>query len=210
MTIEREGAAKVGNGDIRPVPDPTALTTQQLLREIFTAKEILLTHIEALESKIETRLTGMDKALQLLQSTTDRVSSEADVKVNHLRALHDERFLSVDQQFKERDIRDAQWQQSSKEAVQAALTSAKEAVTKSETSFATSIERLDTRFAAFSASINATIQSEIRGLVTRADSNKERLDRIEGQGSGVAQSYGVIIGVAGIALAVVAVIIGLR
>lgn len=67
--------------DRRPIPDPTVLTTQQLVREIAALKEI-----------IGTRLDGMDKAIDLLHDSAAIVPSEVDVKINHLKELHGVRF----------------------------------------------------------------------------------------------------------------------
>jgi hypothetical protein len=67
------------SGDLRPIPDPTVLTTQQLLREIQSVREIF-----------ETRLDGYDKAINLIQAMVDKSPSIAE-----LNARTDERFKSV-------------------------------------------------------------------------------------------------------------------
>ncbi len=78
--------------DWRPVPDPTVLTMEQLLREIASLREIF-----------ETRMGGYDKAILLLQEFTSRQPTIAEVV-----ARMDEKFRSVDTQFRERDERTVQ------------------------------------------------------------------------------------------------------
>jgi hypothetical protein len=46
------------NGGLPPIPDPTLLTTQQLMREFTTLKELIFT-----------RLDGMEETTKLLHST---------------------------------------------------------------------------------------------------------------------------------------------
>jgi hypothetical protein len=53
-----EPAARV-NREVKPVPDPTVLTTQQLQREIATARELVESKIMGFKEMIETRLDGM-------------------------------------------------------------------------------------------------------------------------------------------------------
>ena len=63
-----------------PIPDPTVLTTQQLGREILALREI-----------IESRLDGMDKAINLLSEAASRSPSIAEVV-----AKGDERFRAIE------------------------------------------------------------------------------------------------------------------
>jgi hypothetical protein len=72
----------------RPVPDPTVLTTEQLNREITSLKSV-----------IETRLDGMDKAIELLQTWNERIPRDIKTEVLHLQGLHEEKFRSIATQF---------------------------------------------------------------------------------------------------------------
>jgi hypothetical protein len=65
--------------DVRPMPDPTVLTTQQLLREILAVRELF-----------ETRLVAYDRAIVLLQATVDKSPTIAE-----LHAMYEERFRSA-------------------------------------------------------------------------------------------------------------------
>jgi hypothetical protein len=117
--------------DSRPVPDPTVLTTQQLQREVTMLREL-----------IYVRLDAMDKAMVVFSENITRVPTDVDKQVGQLRALHDEKFLSLDQslaererlslsryqgieqQFEERDARFSQYSLDRKAAVDSALAAA--------------------------------------------------------------------------------------
>ena len=154
----------------RPVPDPTKLTTAQLLREISALKEIVFT-----------RLDGMDKAVGLFKDDITRVPTDTDKQIQQLKTLilaileerekslslqleerdrrfhndiikaetalvsasevNNEKFASVNMRFNERDVRAEQSARDNKVSVDAALTAAKELVTKQNDNFTASIAK---------------------------------------------------------------------
>lgn len=118
--------------DIRPDPDPTRLTTLAQQAAISAVREILQGAIHTVERVMETRLHAMDTALRLLQDETNKTPAYVDMKVAHLQELvnqvSEEKFLSIEKQFTERDTRVEQMSIASKEAVTTALQAAKEAV----------------------------------------------------------------------------------
>lgn len=152
-----------------PMPDPSVLTTEQLLREIANLKEIL-----------EARFKSMDKATELTHEIATRIPEDTRIKISHLKALQDEKFSSIDKQFEERDIRTDQASRAGSEALAAALQAAKElvgaqgeasaaAAVKSETSFTKQIDQIGT--------IISTLEKALDGRITEL---KERIDRGEG------------------------------
>jgi len=179
--------------DRRPIPDPTLLTTQQLMRELASLKELIFT-----------RIAGMDEATKLLQAQADRVPSDTDKAIQHLRELtetrfdaielrfearnteklYDEKFHSIETQFKERDTRTEQTSKDSKVAVDAALQAAKEAVGEQNKSSALAIAK--------SEASTAKQIDQLQTLITTTSNNsdekiadlKERLTRIEGMTGG--------------------------
>jgi hypothetical protein len=114
------------NTNVAPKQDPSALTTQQLLRENFWLRELL-----------ETRLNGMDKAILLLQAFADRTPTTMDIQheVTALRDLTLEKFEGIKTQFRERDARTEKTEKDSIKAVDAAFASADKAITKTENNF---------------------------------------------------------------------------
>jgi len=160
-------------GDVLPVPDPTLLTTQQLLREINGLREV-----------IQTRLDGMDKAIELLQATSDRFPARIDEKILSLARVHEEKFDSIRQQFIERDVRTEQTARDSKVAVDAALQAAKEAVGEQNKSSALSIAKSETATMKQIDQLGVLVQTATRALEDKIGDIKDRLTRIEGKGEG--------------------------
>lgn len=129
-------------GDVRPVPDPTVLTTQQLYREIATSEKTLLTAIKALADRLEARLDGMDKAIDLIQKSADKAPSEVDTKVGALKELFMGRFDAINMQFGERDKRFEIAAHEKAIAIDAALQAQKESAAKVEERFRDDIRTL--------------------------------------------------------------------
>lgn len=177
--VERSMHSGLGS---TPVPDPTLLTTQQLIREIAALREIVESKIEGQREVLEARIDGMDKAIRLLQAISDRVPSDVDSKVAHLRTLHEEKFHSIDIQFKERDERVEQTAKDTKTAVDAALAAQEKSAGKQADTFALSIGKSE----------NATTK-QIDALDEKLNDMKERVTRIEGAGKGRGDAVGWIV-----------------
>jgi len=146
-----------------PVPDPTVLTTQQLVREIAASREIL-------EAKYDTRLAAMDTATELNKSATDKIPHMIDEKICQLRKLNDEKFAGVEKQFLERDTRTDKIAELGQKALEAALSAAKEAVGKTEVSFT---KQIDTTLAQIQAEKKATDDKfeDVKGRLTTLESS---------------------------------------
>jgi len=56
-------------GDRRPIPDPTALTTEQLLREVNALKELLTMRMDGMENAVRLRFSERD--LRFIQAAND-------------------------------------------------------------------------------------------------------------------------------------------
>jgi hypothetical protein len=166
------------------VPDPTELTTQQLLREIATLKELL-----------EARFEGIDKATELRQAHIDRIPGLVAEQVNHLQNIQDEKFRSIAVQFTERDIRTEQTSRDSKVAVDAALQAAKEAVGEQNKSSALAIAKSETGTTKQIDQIGVIINTTTTGLNDKIDDIKTRLTVIDGKAQGVGMSTGLMFSV---------------
>lgn len=161
-----------------PRPDPTLRTTEALLREISSIKELF-----------ETRLEAMDKAIALLQAAADKQPSIAEVAehVVRLREVNEEKFKSVDQRFTE-----------SRNAITTALESAKEAVSKQHETSSTAISKSEQAF---------TKQLDSLGTfaTSRIDDLRERVTSLEQHKKGMGDSWGFIAGGLGIVIAIASV-----
>jgi hypothetical protein len=105
------------SGGLVPVPDPTLLTTQNLLREVASLKELLDAQIAATNSLF-------------------------DEKIARYVAVSNEKFEAVAAQFSERDTRTDQRAGDTKLAVDAAFAAAKEATAKIEAGFTKQIDAM--------------------------------------------------------------------
>jgi len=112
----------------RPVPDPTVLTTEQLLRAISAERERTNGQFEVRDE----RLAGIDRATELRMGGIIAIPGMIEAAVAHLLALVDERFRSVDDKFKERDTRSERESRDNKVAVDAAFAAQKEAAQKQD------------------------------------------------------------------------------
>ena len=63
-------------GDVRPVPDPTLLTTMALTREVAALKELL-----------EARIEALGKAQALFETNLTRLPTEVDKQIGQLKEL---------------------------------------------------------------------------------------------------------------------------
>lgn len=80
------------DNDIRPRPDPTALTTAQLDREIAHLKELMMKDQEAQQEALEVALTQMDRRLGELNELRKAVESDRAqfVKIDVYHPAHEE------------------------------------------------------------------------------------------------------------------------
>jgi hypothetical protein len=145
------------------IPDPTPRTTQQVLRENFWLRELL-----------ETRLSGMDKALQLLQAFADRTPTTMDVQhqVTTLREVVVERFNGIKTQLTDRDT-----------AVSAAFAAAKEAASEQNKSNTMAISKSETAVSERLKGIDETNKTNFKAVDNKIDDMKDRLTIIESKTS---------------------------
>lgn len=156
---------------------------------------------------IDQRLDSMDKAIQLLQDYTNRMPTPAIVQksVDALRELHDEKFASIQTQFKERDTRVEQQARESKSALDAALAAQKEAVTEQNKSNTLAIDKAG---AAFTKQIDATqtlIQSTTKATDDKISDIKDRITTIESRKQGMHDGWGYIVGGIGVLVSILTI-----
>jgi hypothetical protein len=189
--------------EIRPIPDPTVLTTQQLLREIATSREVVEAGIDGKIGRVESRFDAMDKAIELVRQQTDLFPNNVVDQVGKLERLHEERFRSIALQFVERDTRTDQTSRDSKVAVDAALQAAKEAVGEQNKSNALAIAKSEAAFTKQIDQIGALIMALQKGLDDKIDDMKERLQTIEGQKKGTDGTWSHIVTIGALVFAAV-------
>lgn len=185
MTMQHHssGEQSFGNGGPTgtksPQSDPTFLTTQQLLREMESLKDLVFT-----------RLDAMDKAMELFNANITRVPTDTDKQISHLKELHDEKFEGIEKQFKERDVRTEQSATATKIAVDAALQAQKEAAGAQNESNSAGIAKSETATTKQIDGITALLNGGLKALDEKINDLKGRLDRGEGQKQQVTENKG--------------------
>jgi hypothetical protein len=161
-----------------PVPDPTTLTTQSLLREISSLKE-------------------------LLEARINSTSIIADQKIEELKRTTDEIFSRIDVQFIERDKRTEQLAIASSTAIAAALQAAKEAVGAQNTSNSIAISKSETSTLESLRQLKDLFQADSKATNDKINDLRSRVDKGEGSHTGIATVWAAILGAGGLILAAV-------
>jgi hypothetical protein len=219
-----EKAIQVAHENLVRVPTDTDKQIQHL-KELHDSRFDERNHNAELRKQvIETRLNGMDRALELLQETTGAFPTRVDEKMSALEKVQAEKFGSIALQFMERDARVARSSADSKLAVDAALQAAKEAVAEQNKSSALAIAKSESATQKQIDQLGLNIQQGTNAQDGKINDMKERLTRIEGRseggketkqdsravGSSVASLVSILIGVAGFAVAVIALLLRTR
>lgn len=196
--------------DVRPVPDPTTLTTEQLARGLLAEREWALGQIRVLEE----RLAGMDKATDLRIGSVEAIPALVDNRVGHLRDLMDERFIAIGTQFKERDTRQDRESRDNKVAVDAAFAAQKEAAAKQDESNTKAIDKSEAATAETLRTLAELFKTSTDAIVVTITDLKSRMDRIEGVKLGGSEQridsravIATVVGLVVVALAIVALIV---
>ena len=218
--------ASNGDRDTVPRPDPTRLTTEQLNSAVSALKELVAAQIEEIVRRIDSlsrlddrvpalvsrdvdhlrgfitaRLDGMDKATLLQQNYLDAMPQATDLKIEALKLLHgemfvtlrqshEEKFSSIQTQFHERDVRAEKSSNDSKLAIDAALQAAKEAVGEQNKSSALAIAKSEASTVKQIDQMGLLINNQGKNVDDRVSDLKERLTRIEGGSTGVKDTEG--------------------
>jgi hypothetical protein len=195
-------------------PDPSILATQQVLREVGLLREVF-----------EQRFLGMDKAIVLLQDQSNKFPAMRKELVDHLEALHDERFEtiraqiaalekqsevrfdSIAQQFRDLVTRTQEKAGDVKVAVDAAFSAAKEAVGEQNKSNAASILKSESAFTKQIDQIGILVNAQAKGLDEKISDLKDRVTRFESSRRGAADLWGFIVGGVGLVCVLATVII---
>jgi hypothetical protein len=248
--IAEEPKGEGNSGHWVPRPDPTILTTSQLLREIGSLKELIFTRLDAMDRAValldltvnrvptdtdkqiahlkslhetliaagqrdlektrevvETRIAGMDKAIELLQAITNQIPARVDEKISALKEINQGEFKSIQGQFSERDTRTEQTSRDSKVAVDAALQAAKEAVAEQNRSSALAIAKSEASTDKRIDQIVALVSTATSALDGKITDIKDRLVRIEGERSGISGAQGTQHGSATLGVAITSAVI---
>ena len=174
-------------------------------------------HVADQVKVIEQRLMDMDRATALLSSQTQRVPSEVDRQVGHVREVHAEKFISIANQFAERDHRSERESRDNKVAVDAAFAAQKEAAAEQNKSNTLAISKSEIATTEAINKLEQLVQAALKGLEGKISDVTDRINRIETSVVGLAQQragaagnqyaiYMVVTALAAVAAIVIAVI----
>lgn len=203
--MELKTPASITASDGRNI-DPSILTTQQLLREIASLKELAFSRIGAVEKAIEVAHADLvrvptdvqkevgtlkafheEKFAGMSQRFADRVVNINKVLVDEEHLTY-ERFMAVEKQFAERDKRAELLLATSSKAMDAALAAAKSAVDKQNEAFQLSISKSEAATTKQIDGMQATILSLTKAFDDKINDLKDRITRNEGTDIGKKES----------------------
>jgi cation transport regulator ChaB len=199
VETNEEGSRR--NGGSRPVPDPTVLTTEQLVRSVRAERD----YVDGLVAVLKERLDGIDRATELLNQTVNRVPTAVQVEVSHLRELQDEKFESIEIQFRERDTRSERESRDNKVAVDAAFAAQKEAAAKQDESNQKAIDKSEVSTTEKITKLAELFQTSNQAINDKIDDVKERVGKIEAVKVGVVESRTGIYAAIGLVASVIVV-----
>lgn len=183
-----------------PRPDPTIRTLETLRREIGALKELF-----------DREISAMKEAVKLLADNANKSPTVAVVNelVGRLEAVTNEKFRRIDTQISERDTRTEQSSRDAKVAIDAALQAQKEAVSEQNKSNAASMTKSEAGFTKLLDQQQLMIQQNTKTTDEKIEDLKGRVNNSEGQTKGSGDAWGiiigVIIGVAGLLIAIAAI-----
>jgi hypothetical protein len=145
-----EGDDVARNGGSRPIPDPTALTTAALEREIEQLQELIESKIE----RLETKMTG------------------------HF-LIDGQRFSKIDEQFRTIESQRVEQKRDTQDALTAALTAQKEAVGKQDEANQKAITKSEATTTDTLNKLSQLFKTTTDALGDKIDDLKERIGRLE-------------------------------
>lgn len=187
-------------GGWTPSPDPTQRTNEQLEQKIQHIRELLAKDKEV----IQTKIGEMEKAVVLLQSNANRSPTldVIDANVKRLEDVTNERFIGVAQKIEDLIATIAQASVKDAKAVDAAFSAQKESVAEQNKSNALAIAKSEAAFTKQIDSIHSIVQQQYKSLDEKIEDTKARQSLTEGHKKGVETSYGIVVGLGMMGLAI--------
>ena len=170
--------------DNLPVPDPSALTTEQLERAVKAERDYVNGRFDILAE----RLNGMDEAARVLNDTITKVPTDVQQAVGHLKDVTNEKFISIGQQLETSEHQRLEQKADAKTGLDAALSAQKEAASEQNKSNTLAISKSETATTETINKLAELFKTTIDALAGRIDELKERLDKGQGVTSGTADA----------------------
>lgn len=174
-----------------PVPDPTTLTTEALRREVAALQVLIEQRISALgllvDEKLHTLASELDGRAQSCVQSMEAISDTIAANASGEKALMEEKFKRVDQQFLLVENQRVEQKVDTKSAVDAALIAQKEAVREQTTASERAIAKSETATNKQLEQLAQTFATAAESLRRAIDDVKERVVDVD---KGVRQALG--------------------
>jgi len=167
-------------GGSRPVPDPTILTTEQLLRAIAAERQYVDSQLEIRDE----RLRGIDVATTIRMKQVSKFPEQVDSKILHQRELTEVRFGSIAKQFEERDTRSERESRDNNLKVDAAFAAQEKSAARQEESNQKAIAKQDENNQKAIDKLEQLMGSGIKALSDKIDDLKTEQGELRSQING--------------------------
>lgn len=209
-----------------PVPsapsDPSFLTTEQLRRELASLLRLVETRLDAIEGTASQFREDLTRVPTTLQSSVEALSTLFDEKLKRHEGVTNEKFLGVQRQLDERDIRAKTAEISAQTGLSVAMTASEKSTTaqnesnatamsKSEAAFVKQIDGILVLISSNTKTTDEKIATNAKTLDDKLNTIMPRIDRAEGNLAGAhantterRDGVGSIVGIVAVAIAVLA------
>lgn len=156
-------------------PDPSVLSTDQLMRMLRAERDYTDGQVEVLQE----RLRGMDEATKVLHETVTRVPTDMQLAVGHLRDVMDEKFGSVNTRFVLNDDRSKSEGVANEVKVNAAFAASKEASAKQDDANQKAIDKSEKTTKEVIDKNSLAAEAANKALADKVEDQKDRTTRLE-------------------------------
>jgi hypothetical protein len=161
----------VANDAFSSPPDPTDAVNDAVERAVKAERD----YVDGKIGILGERLDAIDRATELLNETVNRVPTDVQKEVGHIRELTDEKFSGIQTQFKERDTRQERESRDNKVAVDAAFAAQKEAASEQNKSNTLAINKSETSTIETINKLDRLFKTTTDALGDKIDDNKQRV-----------------------------------
>jgi predicted phage tail protein len=194
-----------------PVPDPTLLTTEALLRESAHLRDTAKSLADLANARVDALEERLDAYGKFHEAKHRDRAAEVEKATQHLTELAAERFAGIADRLEgiqlqliERDARVTESSQASKDAIAAALAAQKEAVAKSEEATKEQITSIKTENATTVSSLESKIEN-VKDLIAVVE---RQVGQQTGRGAGLDLALTRTLALAGVLVAILVAVVG--
>lgn len=220
----------IPQADADHTPDPSPLTTQALWREVGHLKALTIVRLDGIQRAIDVAHDDMVRFPTDVDKQVGRLKELHATLINENDRRYTERFIAQEKAVdvalitvnRAMDIAIAKVDKEFHEHLQqvrtetlTAFTASEKAIAKAETASEKRFEsvnefrgQLSDQAASFMSRLEA--EAKFTGLMEKVDGLTTRIDRNEGRGAGMSQSWGILVAGIGLVAAVIAIFFALN